>query len=379
MQKQSTIFSKNDTLIAKAVAILFMLIHHNFLGPERYAGYEVIFYPFTESMTNTVASYFKICVGFFVLLSAYGMTVSFKRAQQKTILDRATLEKMTVKRYVTLMMNYIFIFLSAHLISLIGGFSHNFVKVYGAGKMSVGYFIIDALGFADLFKTPTFNGTWWYMTLAIFIILFMPLIFKLYERFGFILLPLAYIAFKYTGVKNTPIIRYMPALILGIICAETNLFVRVKNLCIVKNHFYLNKTIKFVIECGLLASSVIIRQNPSCFTFVNIWDSLLPFIYICFSFEFLAEIPGLNAALKFIGKHSTNIFMFHTFIRLYFWGDFTYSFKYPILITLVLLAASLLFSMAFEFIKKITRYNKLSPIISEKICNFIDNISTQTA
>lgn len=379
MQKQSTIFSKNDTLVAKAVAILFMLIHHNFLGPERYKGYEIIFYPFTESITNTVASYFKICVGIFVLLSAYGMTVSFKKAQQKTVLDRVTIEKMTVKRYVTLMTNFIFVFLTAHLISLIGGFSHNFVKIYGSGKMSIGYFLIDALGLADIFKTPTFNGTWWYMSLATFIILFMPLIFKLYERFGFILLPLAYIAFKYTEVKNTQIIRYMPAIILGIICAETNLFVKIKNFNIVKNHFYLNKGIKFVMECCLLAASVIIRQTPSCFTFVNIWDSVFPFLVICFSFEFLAEIPGLNTILKFIGHHSTNIFLFHTFIRCYFWADFTYSFKYPFLITLVLLVISVLFSIAFEFIKKITRYNDLSPIITKKICNFIDNIAKQTA
>lgn len=377
MQKTATVFSKDDTLIVKAIAILFMIIHHCFLGPERYKGYEIIFSPFTESLTNTVASYFKICVGIFVILSAYGMTISLKRASERNTLNRIDVEKMTVKRYVSLMSNYVFIFLTAHLISLIGGFKHSFTKVYGGGKMSPIYFLIDGLGLAEAFKTPTFNGTWWYMTLATFIILFMPLISKLYEKVGFILLPLSIILFRYMDIKMTAITRYMPAIILGMLCAETDLFAKIKNFSFTKKHFYLNKTIKFILESGILAASVIIRQNPSFYKFVDISDCIYPFLVICFSYEFLAEIPGLNAVLKLIGHHSTNIFLFHTFIRCYFGESFTYSFKYPWLITLVLLAVSLLFSIAFELIKKLTLYNKLPPLITNKICNKLDKAAAK--
>lgn len=175
----------------------------------------------------------------------------------------------------------------------------------------------------------------------------------------------------------TAITRYMPSIILGMLCAETDLFVKIKNFSFTKKHFYLNKTIKFILESGILAASVIIRQNPSFYKFVDISDCIYPFLVICFSYEFLAEIPGLNAVLKLIGHHSTNIFLFHTFIRCYFWESFTYSFKYPWLITLVLLAISILFSIAFELIKKLTRYNKLPPLITNKICNKLDKAAAK--
>ena len=38
-------------------------------------------------------------------------------------------------------------------------------------------------------------------------------------------------------------------------------------------------------------------------------------------YEFLEGIPGIKHILMFIGKHSTNIFLIHTFIYLYFYEE----------------------------------------------------------
>ena len=51
-------------------------------------------------------------------------------------------------------------------------------------KSIVIYFFIDFLGLSYLFSTPTLNPTWWYMTLAILIIVLMPFIMNLIEKIG---------------------------------------------------------------------------------------------------------------------------------------------------------------------------------------------------
>ena len=71
-------FSKQDTALVKGVAILMMLAHHCFESPYRYAGYELNFFPFTESQTVEIASFFKICVALFAFLSGYGITKAWR-------------------------------------------------------------------------------------------------------------------------------------------------------------------------------------------------------------------------------------------------------------------------------------------------------------
>lgn len=61
----------------------------------------------------------------------------------------------------------------------------------------------------------------------------------------------------------------------------------------------------------------------------------------------------------FLGEHSINIYLVHTFIYYYFFSDFIYSFKYPALIFLVLLILTLCISIALEELKKRTGYVNL--------------------
>jgi membrane-bound acyltransferase YfiQ involved in biofilm formation len=71
------------------------------------------------------------------------------------------------------------------------------------------------------------------------------------------------------------------------------------------------------------------------------------------------KVPGVNTVLAFIGKHSMNIFLAHNFVRIVWYYDFTYSFKSWWLITLVLLAISIVLSICIEALKKLLRYDKL--------------------
>lgn len=61
-----------------------------------------------------------------------------------------------------------------------------------------------------------------------------------------------------------------------------------------------------------------------------------------------------------------NIFLFHTFIYYYWFRDFIYSSRNPIIIYILLLAICLVISFTLEYIKKIIRF--------EKLVNYIDSL-----
>ena len=93
-------------------------------------------------------------------------------------------------------------------------------------------------------------------------------------------------------------------------------------------------------------------------------------IVILFANKYLKRIPILNRALMYIGNHSLNIFLIHTFIRYEYLNDFTYSFKYALLIPFILLAISFALSVAVELLKKLIRYDKfVSKIIKKTFAN----------
>lgn len=64
-------------------------------------------------------------------------------------------------------------------------------------------------------------------------------------------------------------------------------------------------------------------------------------------------------ALAFLGKHSMNIFLFHTFIYYMWFQDIIYITRNPLVIFLELLTACLLISVFLESIKKLIRFDTL--------------------
>lgn len=78
MQKYNSLeYTKNDTLVAKGIAVILLLIHHLFYSKD-YG-----FSSFLLSRTDWVnlAKISKICVAMFLILSGYGLTKSFEKHQ----------------------------------------------------------------------------------------------------------------------------------------------------------------------------------------------------------------------------------------------------------------------------------------------------------
>ena len=89
------------------------------------------------------------------------------------------------------------------------------------------------------------------------------------------------------------------------------------------------------------------------------WDfkyDLFVAVYVVLIYLTAAKISGMRQLLAFLGKHSANVFLIHTFIRDVYMRQFIYSRGHFLLIIAVLLGVSLIISFALEGIKKLIRY-----------------------
>lgn len=365
----TTKFSKDDTLAIKGVALLFLLHHHNFCQYVRFENYQVNFLPFESDSVVHVAAFFKICVGMFAFLSAYGLTLSLKKYNKNTCISSSQFLDYFGKRCVKLMWGFWFAYLFSCVVCAILKPEH-FELYYSDEPVRTAFYVIyDFFGLAHIMGTPTLNGTWWYMSLALFIVMATPFAAKLVKKYGFffttmlvIFVPrLVSVGSKFAVGESTNIVRWSYSVALGVYFAQNNTFVKMKDFSILKNKIA-NKLLKLVIATALLVSLYNIyiliggKFANYCYEFR---DCFIPVFVIYYFYDFIVDIPGLRQTLMFIGKHSMNIFFTHTFIRVYIFEAFTYSFGHFLLIDLVLLLDSIAVSVVMELLKKPLKYDSL--------------------
>lgn len=360
-------FTKKDTALVKGVAILMMLFHHCFESAGRYAGYEMSFFPLTESQTITIASFFKICVALFVFLSGYGIAKSLEKTPQDGY------ARQIGRRTFSLMSGYWFIFVLCIISSAV--IMPSMLKVYDDPHIINRFIFVlyDFLGLAELFGTPTLIGTWWYMSLALIIIAVMPLLYRFYKKFGVI--ALFVVTFLFNGfIKNAfddntvnyDMIRWIFTLELGMICADKDLLVKIREFKWIKKSAAADYAVKLIIYSAIIFACVYERRYMD-YNVSYLRDGIIPLFVVIYCYTILAVIPGVRNILWFLGKHSMNIFLSHTILRAFFLKDFLYGLKYSMLTFCVLLVLSVLLSIVIDLLKKYTGYDKLCAKIMSKI------------
>ena len=68
---------KEDSAALKGIAILMMVFHHCYRTEKKFAGYEILFTPFTAENVIHLALYMKICVCIFAFVSGYGLMYGY--------------------------------------------------------------------------------------------------------------------------------------------------------------------------------------------------------------------------------------------------------------------------------------------------------------
>lgn len=357
-------FTKEHTMQMKGIAIIILLFHHCFLNAQRWATvpyeklattkgwgyYPISFAPFSSHTIQYLASFSKICVAMFVFMTGYGMWVSYESQKKKT-----TMSNYIKKRMVTLMTGFLIIFVVTEILAIPTG---RFIEVYGHDFRSVVYMIIDALGLAKLLGTPLFCLTWWYMSLAIVLIMVFPFVHSIMEKYQWVVVVASIIVPRACGFgQSTDLFRYLLAYTLGMYFAQHDLLARIKEKFMEQN--VAGKLLSLIVSLIGLAVIIKCRQNAWIgWKYLDFWDGFAAMYVIVISYIYILNGKWIVKGLGFLGKHSMNIFLIHSFYRDVFFHEFTYSFYYAWLDYIVLMAISLVTSIVLEWFKKLIRYEK---------------------
>lgn len=285
----------------------------------------------------------------------------FKFEREKT----KSINQYVLIRYVKLFAGFWYIYIVAR-VSTIFFDGRSPAVIYGSGKQGILHTIIDAFGLARYFETPTLCSTWWYMSLAIILIVLIPILRMIYQKVGGAVLIISVIMLPSVlgmkGSANINIYAYLLSCALGIAASESLWFEKLEKVIVKKQMLW-----TFNIMCTVVFFAALYFRITVGVKTVFAVNALCALMIVFLSRFCFVKIPGLNYILEKIGKHSMNLFLMHTFFYSYYFDTFIYSFKYPVLIVTVLLIVTMLASIALELVKKLIHYDEGVNYICRKL------------
>lgn len=316
----------SDTQVLKGIALVLLLIHHLFfldrgLYHDCYIG--------TVPIVQTLGLVSKVCVAIFVFLSGYGLVKSCERNLSFSIVQ------FYKKRLSNLYMNYWFIYLL--FVPFLYFFFHT--DVYP----SFLYFCIDFLGLARCFQTPTYNATWWFYSCILPLYIIFPLLRYLLDKGLWFLLVVISEVFLLKGPFVSylaPIQYYLLPFVVGMV------FAKLQVLSVLAKYRYLASSFLWGI---LLIFSILWRQFGFKIKDVCV-DTVIVVLGVILFSMIKNRMKVDNRALMFLGKHSFNIFLFHTFLIDYF-RPYVYCSMNPFISFMILLLMSSVVSIIIESLK----------------------------
>lgn len=311
-----------------------MIIHH--LDAGSYDDFII----YNHGLFSDLSKVSKVCVAIFVFLSGYGLM-----AQTQAKGSLGSISSFYFHRFKKLYFNYWFIWLIFVPISYYY-FGMTFEKVYH----SPWHLFTDLLGINGVFfDAMNYNPTWWFYSCIILLYLFFPLFYVLNKEDSITIVLLSFVL-TFLPVPYVSAIRgYAIAFCLGICLVPT---IELKQ----KQSFYLSpKSIRLKMG-GILVLVFIL------FVFYRFSNSYPLLIDILITLAMIRLYTYLNVpkkikpALLFLGKHSMNIFLIHTFIAEFWFKDFVYVSHNPFIALITIFAICIPLSMCLEYLKKYTIY-----------------------
>jgi len=347
-------FTRDNTFFAKGIAICLILFTHLLYGGD---------YTSTLFHSNFSQIFFKAFSGklaltVFVILSGYGLYESLKRKPQN-------IRSFYRKRFSKLYINYWSVWLVFVPIGVFF-FGRSFQDVYL--KHIFFRLFINILGLQSIFCFPGYNITWWFISTIIVLYFIFPFLKTLVIKYRYFFLviclffPLvvegALFRFLGTGINPVRAIRFwIFPFALGIYLSDVNGIARVSS--------YLSKPgwLKLMVYLLLLVCLAKLKLDyfPNNYrpAVAAAIDPFMALLLIQIGFEFVEKLKLAQLFFRYIGIHSLNIFLIHTFIFYYYTPQLIYGLKSPIFMFIALLGSSLIFSLILEQIKKWLRIDEL--------------------
>lgn len=324
--------SKTDTNVLKGVALILLLIHHLFYIQS--GRYDDIHLWGDYYLVNSIGVICKFCVAIFVFLSGYGLAVKAQKSDQ-------TLTQFYYHRFIKLMSNYWLIWIIFVPISIFV-FDISFQDAYGNHPV-LPMFIGDILGVLNLSGLYGYNPTWWFYSLIIVCYILFPFLNRWMDSRTVFPMLLSFVAFYFLPINYLVCLKlYLFTFALGIAFAKFDISIADTSK---------NKWICLFLFCLLFAERLMIH-NPIIF------DNLI-LIAGLFAYKSFKLNKYLENVLLFLGKHSMNIFLFHTFIKTLWFPDYIYLSRNPIVIFALLLSSCVFVSIIIEYVKTTISFNVL--------------------
>lgn len=358
MNKNQGIFDKETAVALKGVAIIMMLIHHMYRTADRFADYKVQFYPFQDVTIINFATVCKICVSLFAFITGYGLFLNYSR-------HKGSVQGWVIKRYVKTFSGYWLIWIIIACVCQLkdGGF----VRTMFADDWYNGiiYCVLNFFGFSNLFGTPTLDYRWWYMCVAIVLILATPLVHKCKDELVLVLIgEILFLRMLFVHYDNPlyiggqAVYAFITPFILGSICASYGLIERWCNLGTGKLWV---KVYKAIAEIWVLIFFYYMYLGIPGDRFWDFHYGLFPMVLILFFVEYIYSIHFIRKPLMLLGKHSMNIYLVHSYMLLYF-PDKIYHQKHFAVSVAILLCICFFISIAVELFKKTIKYDRIVSI-----------------
>lgn len=329
-------FSVQDTNVLKGIALLLLLAHHLFCILD--GSYKDFVLPNGIHVLYEFSSGFaKVCVALFVFLSGYGLSKSSIKLEGG--IRKKYLVSFYARRIVKLMMNYWLIWLLFVPIGILV-FHRTFPDVYGYHYIIKA--VIDFFGLAYAFGFWGYNVTWWFYSCIIVLYVIFPFLFVVRNRIVIIVVYAIIISLLGSRVyilkACTP---YHLSFILGILMAS--------------HKTTINYKLFFLWIVGIFVVGIL--------RIIGFWGRVWQDVILCYLIAVAYSSSNMciwsKKILSYLGKHSFNIFIFHTFIYSYYFHNYIYWSSNPIIIYLMMLSTCLVLSIGIEKLKRRLSFYKI--------------------
>ncbi len=348
--------SKDDTTALKGLALLMLLIHHLFYIQN--GRFDDIAIYGNISLVNMTGQICKVCVALFVFLSGYGLAATYPAHCKIKFIE------FFKKRFKKLYINYWLIWILFVPIGIIFA-GRTFEQVYGHDIPIK--FILDVMGIINLTGEYGYNPTWWFYSCITILYLLFPLITLGSQhrllRFLMFLISIALVILPFHITFIEPIRYYLIAFLAGYFMYIIDLQditpphsdhpkTQLKHIFQRGVNGKLSKTEKIVLLSVLFFLMAVRFKLPYALGF----DTLIALL-IVLAYRNITPPTSITRFLGLCGKHSFNIFLFHTFLYYLYIPDIIYWSRNPIIIFITLLVFCLPISYLINRIRGILRFN----------------------
>lgn len=291
--------SINDSIAMKAIAILFMLIHHLWTFPDRIAGgpLESILHFSNLPLSVHIGVFGKICVSIFFFLGGYGLYKKYF-GKRYNLFERLKKLYFAYWKVFLIFVPIGFIFFSNQ-----AAYCQD-AEVYSAfSQFSIKEFLLNFTGIES-----TYNREWWFLINYAALLVLFPLIRFFVHRlsaldniFIIIVLNIALTKFHYA-------IPHATCFWMGAVVARNGLFDKL-------NDFLKAKKILNPIFDAFIWVAVIFLRRYSNGIYFDIF--FVPFLTLV-SIDIVGRLSFFKRCLSALGKQSTNMWLTHTFFCYYF-------------------------------------------------------------